>query len=424
MIVEEKSIRPNAATMPVSFFSKLLGLADWAMRYGVSGYDRETRRRLSICNIAGYLSATSSLSFAINFSLYDFMATKWLIAGNLLSAFLTTTAPFWHRFNAVASPIVLAATVAVTLFFFVSELGRDSGIQLNYIGSVAIAFAIFGLGHMRYVMAVVLICIAGHLASYFMFETGRLHDVIESAFLNRIYMLSAVSIILVLALIVWYAYSIAADAEARSERLLLNVLPVPIAERLRDQPGQVIADKFDEATVMFADITGFTKLTRSMSAEELVDLLNEIFSQFDVCAKKHGVEKIKTIGDAYLAASGIPEVDEDHAENMVRLALDLQDRLQEISGTLGIDLNMRIGIATGPVTAGVIGKSRFAYDVWSNTVNLASRLEANGEVGAVRVCRATYIALRDRFEFEKWPVETLKGIGRTASWRLLQEKSA
>lgn len=118
---------------------------DWAVRMGVSGYDRETRRRLSICNIAGFLSAFSSVSFALNFMAYDFMHMKWLIAGNLISALITITAPFWHRFNSVLSPVILASTVAVTLFFFVSELGRDSGIQLNYIGSVAIAFAIFGL---------------------------------------------------------------------------------------------------------------------------------------------------------------------------------------------------------------------------------------------------------------------------------------
>ena len=403
-----------------SIFSGISRFADWAVRYGVSGYDRETRRRLSICNIAGYLSAASSLSFVFNFLMFDFMAMKWLILGNLLSASITTTAPFWHRFNALASPVVMATTVAITLFFFISELGRDSGIQLNYIGSVAIAFAIFGLGHLRWVLFVTFICIVGHLSSYFLFETGRVQYAVDEAFLNQIYILSAVSIMIVLALIVWYAYSLAADAEARSEALLLNVLPVSIAERLREEPDLIIADKFDEASVMFADIIGFTNLTRSMSAEDLVNMLNTVFSEFDAAAELAEVEKIKTIGDAYMAVSGVPEPNDDHAEKVLRFALDLQERLSRIAESENIDLDMRIGIATGPITAGVIGKSRFAYDVWSNTVNLASRLESNGEPGTIRVCPATYQAMRDRYEFEKWPVESLKGIGRTRSWKLVQ----
>ncbi|MGI9350871.1 MAG: adenylate/guanylate cyclase domain-containing protein [Rhizobiaceae bacterium] len=411
---------PPVTKKDPGFLSGISKISDWAVRYGVSGYDRETRRRLSICNIAGYLSAASSLSFVINFLMYDFMAMKWLILGNLLSAFLTITAPFWHRFNSLASPIVLATTVAITLFFFISELGRDSGIQLNYIGSVAIAFAIFGLGHLRWVLFVTFVCIIGHLSSYFLFETGRVQYAVDEAFLNQIYILSAVSIMIVLALIVWYAYSLAADAEARSEALLLNVLPVSIAERLRREPDLIIADKFDEASVMFADIIGFTNMTRAMSAEALVNMLNTIFSEFDQAADTEEVEKIKTIGDAYMAVCGVPEPNDDHAQKVMKFALHIQKNLKEISASQGIQLQMRIGIATGPITAGVIGKSRFAYDVWSNTVNLASRLEANGEPGIIRVCHASYLALRDQYEFEKWPVETLKGIGRTRSWLLVQ----
>ncbi|MEM9278047.1 MAG: adenylate/guanylate cyclase domain-containing protein [Pseudomonadota bacterium] len=394
---------------------------DWAVRYGVSGYDRETRRRLSICNIAGYLSALSSLSFAINFSTFDFMEMKWLIAGNLFSAFMTTTAPYWHRYNALASPIVLATTVAVTLFFFISELGRDSGIQLNYIGSVAIAFAIFGLKHFRYIVVVVIVCIVGHLSSYFLFETGRVQHLVDQAFVQQIYILSATSIMLVLALIVWYAFSIAADAEARSEQLLLNVLPGPIAERLREEPSRLIADRFDEASVMFADIVGFTKLARTMSAEELVTLLNRIFSEFDNIGDELGTEKIKTIGDSYMAACGVPEPNDIHTNNMLLLAMRFQDRLEEIAKSEKIDLKMRIGIATGPITAGVIGKAKFAYDVWSTTVNLASRLESYGEVGRIRVSQATYQGLKDKYRFEKAPTENLKGVGRVVSWYLVRD---
>ncbi len=196
----------DQAPVNPTLWQRISRILDWAVRYGVSGYDRETRRRLSICNIAGYLSALSSISFALNFMTYDLVEMRWLVMGNLLSAIITTTAPFWHRFNALLSPIVLATTVAITLFFFVSELGRDSGIQLNYIGSVAIAFAIFGIGHMRYVAAVTIICILGHLSSYFLFESGRVQHLVEPEFITQLYAQSAISIMLVLAAIVWYAF--------------------------------------------------------------------------------------------------------------------------------------------------------------------------------------------------------------------------
>lgn len=407
-----------------SVVGRLGQFLDWAVRLGVSGYDRETKRRLSVCNIAGYLSALSSLSFAFNFMMYDFMDMKWLIAGNLISAAITVTAPVWHRFNALLSPIILATTVAITLFLFISELGRDSGIQLNYIGSVAIAFAIFGLGHLRYIGLVTLVCIAGHLSSYFLFETGRVQHLVDPSFITQVYIQSAVSIMLVLAVIVWYAFSIASDAEARSERLLKNVLPEQIAERLRDEPDEVIADKFDEATVMFADIVGFTKLARNLSAEELVRILNMIFSEFDRIGTELGTEKIKTIGDAYMAVSGVPSVNDTHADDIMTLAVRLQDALGEIAKRENLQLDMRIGIATGPITAGVIGKAKFAYDVWSTTVNLAARLEAFGEPGRIRVSQATYQALRDEYRFEKLPVENLKGVGRVSSWLMVEKTSS
>ncbi len=405
-----------------TLLSRLSRWFDWAVRYGVGGYDRETRRRLSICNIAGYLSALSSLSFIINFSMYDFMGMKWLIFGNAASALITITAPYWHRYNSLLSPIILSTTVAITLFFFISELGIKSGIQLNYIGSVGIAFAIFGLGHLRYVIAVVVVCIIGHIASHFMFETGRVEHLVDVSFLHQIYILSAASIMIVLALIVWYAFSIAADAEARSEQLLRNILPENIAEQLREHPDQIIADKFDEATVMFADIVGFTKLAKTMSAEDLVIVLNKVFSAFDDIGARLGTEKIKTIGDAYMAVSGVPQPNDTHARDIMELALGLQSALKRIAEEENIDLNMRFGVATGPITAGVIGKTKFAYDVWSTTVNLAARLEAYGEVGRIRVSQATYQALKHEYIFEKAETETLKGVGRVTSWYLASQR--
>jgi adenylate cyclase len=389
---------------------------DCALRYGISGYDRETRRRLFLVNLSGYLSAISSLSYAINFSLHDFSALKWLIFGNLLSAFLTASAPFWHRYNSLGAALMMTATVAVTLFFFVSELGRDSGVQLNYIGAVAIAFVIFGLNHMRIIAAITIVCIVGHIATVYLFPVGRVQWAIDEAFMTQLYVMSATSIMLILGLVVWYAFRVAADAEARSERLLMNIFPETIANRLRMFPDDIIADRFDEASVLFADIVGFTKMSNELEAEELILLLNEIFSAFDAIGAKLHTEKIKTIGDAYMAVSGAPEPVEDHSERILKLAIGMIAEIARVSEAHQMSLDIRIGIAAGPITAGVIGKAKFAYDVWAPTVNLASRLESSGKVGRIQVSSVVYRALKEKYRFEKAEVKDLKGIGQVQSW--------
>ncbi len=395
---------------------------DRAMRFGISGYGRETRRRLFLVNMAGYLSAISSLSYAINFSLYNFTALKWLVIGNLLSAFLTASAPFWHRYNSIGAAVMMTSTVAVTLFFFVSELGRDSGVQLNYIGAVAIAFVIFGPNHLRIIAFVTFVCIVAHIATVFLFPVGRVQFAIDDSFMAQLYVMSAASIMIILALVVWYAFRIAADAEARSERLLMNIFPEKIANQLRLYPDEPIADRFDEATVMFADIVGFTAMSNKMSPDELIHFLNTIFSRFDAIGKELGTEKIKTIGDAYMAVSGAPDPVEDHSERMLILAIRMLAAIREIAADRGEDLDLRIGIATGPITAGVIGKAKFAYDVWAPTVNLASRLESSGTAGRVQVSIEVYRALKNKYLFEKTKSPNLKGFGKVGSWLLIGPK--
>lgn len=398
----------------------LVRWSDWALRYGISGYDRETKKRLLIVNMAGYLSALSCLSFIISFSIQDFMTFKWMILGNLISAVITTTAPYWHRFNSIASPIVLTTTTAIALFFFVSELGRDSGIHLNYIGAVAIAFVIFGLSHLRLIAFVIAVCIIGHVSCHFLFPEGRIQMAADDLFIVQMYVLSASTIMIILGLVVWYAFRVAADAEARSERLLNNVLPEKIADQLMEYPNDPIADRFDEATVLFADIVGFTSMSERLEAEKIVSILNQLFSEFDTVGVQFKIEKIKTIGDAYMAVSGIPDIKEDHADRMMQMAISMLEIVKKVSQSSGQEFDLRIGIATGPITAGVIGKAKFAYDVWSSTVNLAARLEANGKTGRIHISEETHRYLKDKYEFEPAKGSKLKGIGFVKSWLLNQ----
>jgi adenylate cyclase len=234
--------------------------------------------------------------------------------------------------------------------------------------------------------------------------------------LEALYAFSAGSSMMIVASIVWYAFQLAADAEQQTERLLLNILPGSVASRLKSKPTELIADRFESASVLFADLVDFTPKCIDMPPKEMVTLLNEVFSRFDVLAIKHRAEKIKTIGDAYMAVTGIPVSFPYHASSMVALAVEMLHELQDVSRCHRVDLKLRIGIATGSITAGVIGKAKFAYDVWSPTVNLASRLESSGESGRIHICNTTKEAIRDAFNTELAPPRALKGIGMTTTW--------
>lgn len=202
-----------------------------------------------------------------------------------------------------------------------------------------------------------------------------------------------------------------------NERLLLNILPASIADRLK-LGDEHIADAFAEVTVLFADIVGFTKLSASMPAQSVVELLNDLFTRFDMAARELGIEKIKTIGDAYMAVSGLPDLCPDHIERTMRMAVRLLQITRELSKERGIPLQLRIGVNTGPVVAGIIGTRKFIYDLWGDTVNLASRMESHGVPGAIQVTQTVYEKTRDQYAFEKrGPIE-VKGKGALETWLL------
>ncbi len=205
--------------------------------------------------------------------------------------------------------------------------------------------------------------------------------------------------------------------QEKSEELLLNILPGPIADRLKLCPNS-IADSFAEATVLFADIVGFTELSSRLTPQELVKYLNEIFSCFDRLAEKHGVEKIKTIGDAYMVVGGLPNPRADHAIAIVKMALEMQTELQVLNRSMGENFNIRIGINSGPVVAGVIGIKKFIYDLWGDTVNIASRMESHGEPGAIHLSEATYRKLDGQFECQSRGKIQVKGKGEMITYWL------
>jgi adenylate cyclase len=207
------------------------------------------------------------------------------------------------------------------------------------------------------------------------------------------------------------------ERREESEKLLLNILPSPIAEQLK-QKNETIAEHFPEVTVLFADLVGFTEASASMSPIEMVKLLNQIFSMFDRLAEEHGLEKIKTIGDAYMVVGGIPYHRQDHAEAIADMAIDMQIALQKLNAKTGQSFQMRLGINTGPVIAGVIGIKKFIYDLWGDTVNIASRMESHGEAEQIQVTEATYLRLYKKYAFEERGEIYVKGKGRMTTYWL------
>lgn len=208
------------------------------------------------------------------------------------------------------------------------------------------------------------------------------------------------------------------DEQERSERLLLNILPGPIAERLKHD-SQAIADGFADVTVMFVDIVNFTRIAEGMSPQQVFAMLNRIFSSFDELAEQYGMEKIKTIGDAYMVAGGLNNELNNYTQSIAELAIAMRDLLHRDFTVNDMHLDVRIGIGTGPVVAGVVGKKKFIYDLWGDTVNLASRITSEGTPGMIQLDATSYHRLAGRFVFDEPQTLHLKGKGNTVVYRLI-----
>jgi class 3 adenylate cyclase len=232
------------------------------------------------------------------------------------------------------------------------------------------------------------------------------------------FVLNILGVSLTAYLLLQYSMRARDAALAQSDGLLLNVLPRSIAEQLKRDPG-VIAERHDEVTVLFADIADFTPFAERTSPEQVVGVLDEIFSAFDQLALQRGLEKIKTIGDAYMVAGGLPEPRADHVEAVAELALEMQAEFARLCESLGLGLAIRIGIDTGPVVAGVIGRHKFAYDLWGDTVNTASRMESHGVAGRIQVTDTTYRHLQDHYRFEERGEVEVKGKGLQRTYLLV-----
>ena len=209
--------------------------------------------------------------------------------------------------------------------------------------------------------------------------------------------------------------------QMKTEKLMLNILPRPIAERLK-RGEKNISGSYPDVTILFSDLVGFTKMSSKTTATELVKLLNDLFTRFDVRAEALGLEKIKTIGDAYMAVGGLPIPRPDHAALCAEMSLGMFEDLKNFNQENNAELNMRVGMNSGPVVAGVIGFTKFSYDLWGNTVNTASRMESTSQHGRVQVSPSTYEALKDTYDFEDAGLMECKGLGEIRTHLLVGKK--
>ena len=363
---------------------------------------------LAVIWVGTYLVLGLPVSAAIPFayqvasvaSLIYFARSKSYRVLRFSQATMMTLLPFllqWSLGGYVASSVVsLWALVAAvgTMFFF----------------TAAGSFPWFGL-------FLGLTAVSGLLDPIVSANAAPIPDPIRTAF----FVLNVSGVSLTVYVLLQYAVRARDDAFARSEGLLLNVLPRSIAHRLKREPG-VIADAHDEVTVLFADVVGFTPFTERTEPARVVGVLDEIFKAFDELAEQHGLEKIKTIGDAYMVAAGLPEPRPDHAQAMAEMAMDMHEAVARVCGPLGLDVSIRIGFESGPVIAGVIGRHKFIYDLWGDTVNTASRLESHGLPGRIQVGEAAYGLLCDRYDFEDRGEIELKGKGLKRAYLLVARR--
>ena len=318
--------------------------------------------------------------------------------------------------------------VWASLFLSVHQvfIGSDSHWDVFLVICVFLQFMMFPSGQHKWMYAVIAFTCACFFCVDFIFHIppGGMLSSLPSGFVDMERAFNLVGFLFCGVAMGGVAYTVINRAERglaierdRSDTLLNNILPGPVAARLKESPA-TIADDFQETSILFADIAGFTKYTETVTPDHLIALLNSIFSEFDDLTDKYQAEKIKTIGDAYMVVAGVPLRCPDHAERMANMGLDMMNAIVRHNTATGQDLQIRVGIHSGSVIAGVIGKKKFAYDLWGDSVNTAARMESHGIPGQVQVSEATYQLLQPKFRFTERGMIEIKGKGQMKAYLL------
>ncbi len=376
-----------------------------------------------VANLTGYLASLSSLSFAVSFAWHDEVSLRPLIIGNIVSAVCTSATPLFHRWGRVAAALWLTLVFFLSLYYFTSLLGREAGVILNLIGTSAVAFAVLGLRRAKLVLVITALGALNILYCWRRFPQAAPGIPDAESFTQQIFANAIISIMAIVFVVIFYAFYLAAQAQAQTDSLLRAIMPDEIVNQLKENPGVTIANRYEEVPVLYADVVGFTELSNRIGPTSIVVLLDDIFRAFDELAAQYGVEKIKTIGDAYMAVCGLPSPHPSPAESTLAMAIAMHESVRTISQQCGIEIRLRIGIASGPLTAGVVGQSKYFYDVWGPAVNLAARLQAAALPGQTLVSDELKRSATGRYPFRECQPLDLKGFGLVSVWQVAQASS-
>jgi len=388
--------------------------------------DRIARRR-RILN----LTASMAVFVSAGFGLVQILSAPqlwWTGIINVVGAAIYASIPLLHRFGELLPPLAFIGTAYVSIFTICWFVGTGSGLQFYFL--VAACLIVLQLGVDRIFLASILAAIAAGMVITLQFLVPRDTGAQPAWALSLSFVVTTVSACVMVVTTVWYSVREIVRAEAameleyeRSEALLANILPASIADRLKDPARNIIADKYDDASVLFADIAGFTERASDMEPDQLILFLDRLYGDFDALVDKHGLEKIKVSGDSYMVVSGVPQPRADHVEALAALALDMAEAASLLKDSRGDALPLRIGLASGPVVAGVVGSRRFFYDVWGDAVNVASRMETTDSIGRIQVPEEVYRRLKDDFVFQERGVVQIKGKGLMRTWYLIGRNS-
>ncbi len=375
--------------------------------------------------IANYIALLLHLSWVFVFWWLDFPTLSYINIGSVVVWIFSIT--ILYRWGAMLAGVLIgSAEVLIHQFLAVYYLGWDLGFQYYLLVIVAFTFLMNFKNVMYIPVALFFICLFSFLGFYYRVQYWNLPHVELGPTAKEAFLMINVSSAFAILAIMSFFYSDAAQKaealleleRAKSDMLLLNILPTSIAERLKEDRS-IIADHFESATVLFSDIVGFTALSEKVTPTELVVHLNWLFSAFDDLAEKHGLEKIKTIGDAYMVAGGIPVQRVGHAKAVSAMALDMLDAVEECNRVTGEPVSIRIGVHTGPAVAGVIGIKKFAYDIWGDTVNTASRMEMSGVPGKIHLSEQAAAMVKGDFIVEERGEVEVKGKGTMKTYWLV-----
>lgn len=337
------------------------------------------------------------------------------------------TGLLWNKLKLyLLARVWFGVSAAIFLTTYQALIGTDSRWDVFLVVCVFLTFFMFPAWHRKWMLATIAFICACFFGVDFIFHVppnGLLPDIsptymhVETSGNLAGFLFCGIAMGSVAYVVINRAERGLAAERDRSDLLLNNILPGPIASRLKENPD-TIADDFPEASIMFADIAGFTKYTETVTPDKLLELLNAVFSEFDDLCDKYNTEKIKTIGDAYMVVAGVPTNCADHASKMADMALDMLNAIKRHNAATGQALQIRVGIHSGPVIAGVIGKKKFAYDLWGDSVNTAARMESHGIPGEIQVTESTYKLLHPKYHFTDRGVIDIKGKGPMKAYLL------